>query len=59
MFYCYMNDEIVNQSSLFSLIKNVIYVLSSSTYTIVSTYYCSTYLSLQVDQELWSTLHAI
>ena len=58
MFYCYMNDEIVNQSSLFCLIKkcglcftlqHILHVFPRIVLPI----------SLRVDHELWSTLHAI
>ena len=58
MFYCYMNDEIVNQSSLFCLIKkcglcfifqHILHVFPRIVLPI----------GLRVDHKLWSTLHAI
>ena len=58
MFNCYMNDEIVKQSSLLCLIKkcglcftlqHILHVFPRIVLPI----------SLWVDHELWSSLHAI
>ena len=58
MFYCYMNDKIVSQSSLFCLIKKcgLCFTLQHT----LPVFPCIVLpISLRVDHELGSTLHTI
>ena len=59
MFYCYMNDEIVNQSSLFCLIKKCDLCFIFQHILHVFPRIIVLPILLRVDHELWSTLHAI
>ena len=61
MFYCYMNDEIVNQSSLFCLIKKcgLCFIIFQHILHVFPRIIVLP-ITLPVDKELWSsTLHAI